>query len=488
MGALKRQFRFRLKSEINKCHEDKKKDFYGLLKRLVAAKRLPKGVVADTEASIKATGQPIQSFLSSNYRQKNLKTVDLWADYVKKNFDEIKESLLKDDDNDDEEESDDDEEAEESEEEEEYEDIQQRTCSTSLLPIIRKDLPPAVRQAFVGTINTTMIQVSNYVADFSKQVLKIALLFNDYGFAKQNRKAALVPQKGNSLDPVLPVGYLDYIARVPKPVDADCLKDADFSSEYSQLFQLPHLELIHSSYFGAVGVQESSLKAFPLHKEILQVLPAYGHNPYESLSSHAMKIARQLYETNFQNMWADNTIVNKLLTRLLRFLLMCHLCPDQDHDFKAKKKDLQSKRKGKGKQVLRDTNTSIPVESISLINKTRNGRRRLFRKEQQKKQKYESKGNTRAVERCQVRLDTYREALAREQPVESNDVEEQLVQDEIKVEKSQDISKRRLGKLVQVARSALFSKDAISPACITKKFKKANEKDVISRIVVFVKP
>ncbi|CAO3650614.1 unnamed protein product [Mucor fragilis] len=173
-----------------------------------------------------------------------------------------------------------------------------------------------------------------------------------------------------------------------------------------------------------------------------------------------MKMARQLYETNFQNMWVDSIIVHKLLARLLRFLLMCHLCPDQDRNFKAKKKDLQSKRKGKGKQVLRDTNASIPAESISLINKTRNGRRRLFRKEQQRKQKYERKGNTRAAKRCQVRLNTYREVLVRkrqerdqrreteqqQQPVERDHFEEQLVQDEIKVEKSQDISKKTSGE------------------------------------------
>ncbi|CAO3641184.1 unnamed protein product [Mucor fragilis] len=187
-------------------------------------------------------------------------------------------------------------------------------------------------------------------------MIQIALLFNDNGFAKQNRKVALVPQEGNSLDPVLPVGYLDYTARVPKSVDADCIKDAVFSSEYSQLFPLPHLELIHSSYVGVVGVQESSLKASPLHKKILQVLSADDHKSYKSLSSHAMKMARQLYETN----------------------------------------------------------ASIPAESISLINKTRNGRRRLFRKQQKKKQKYERKGNTREAQRCQVRLDTYREVLARE--------------------------------------------------------------------------
>ncbi|KAG1124605.1 hypothetical protein G6F42_009473 [Rhizopus arrhizus] len=445
MGALKRQFRFRLRSEINKCNQDKKKDFGGLLKSLLAAKRLPKGNEEEEEA--------------------------------------------------------------EEEEEEEYQDIQQRTCSASLSSIIRKDLPPAVRQAFMDTINITIVQVSNYMAEFSKQVLKIALLFNDHAFSKQNRRIALVPQEGISLDPVLPVGNLDYTVRVPKPVDADCLKDPDFCSKYSQLFQLPHLELIHSTYYGALGVQESSLKATPLHREIVEAVPRDDPSPYEALSSHAMKMARQLYETNFQNMWADSTTVNKLLTRLLRFLLLIHLCPDQDCDFKAKKEELQdkSKGKGKGKQVLRDTNTSIPVESISLINKTRNGRRRLFRNEQQRKKKYEDKGNTRAAERCQVRLDTYREVLARErreredqrgetyqqqQPVESYDIEEQLVQDEIKAEKSQDISKRRLGKLVQVARSALFHNDVISQAYIEKKLEQATEKeiDVISRIVVFVKP
>ncbi|EPB84660.1 hypothetical protein HMPREF1544_08603 [Mucor circinelloides 1006PhL] len=472
MGALKRQFRFRLRSEINKC------------------------VVTDAEASIKATDQPIQQFLNSNYRTKNLQTVNLWRNYVKKNFDDVKRFVLKGDDGDDNsnEESDNDEEEEEAEEEEEeYQDIQQRTCSASLSSIIRKDLPPAVRQAFMDTTNITIVQVSNYMAEFSKQVLKIALLFNDHAFSKQNRRIALVPQEGISLDPVLPVGNLDYTVRVPKPVDADCLKDPDFCSKYSQLFQLPHLELIHSTYYGALGVQESSLKATPLHREIVEAVPRDDPSPYEALSSHAMKMARQLYETNFQNMWADSTTVNKLLTRLLRFLLLIHLCPDQDCDFKAKKEELQDKSKGKGKgkgkQVLRDTNTSIPVESISLINKTRNGRRRLFRNEQQRKKKHEDKGNTRAAERCQVRLDTYREVLARErrerekqrgetyqqqQPVESYDIEEQLVQDEIKAEKSQDISKRRLGNL----------------AYIEKKLEQATEKeiDVISRIVVFVKP
>ncbi|KAL9536424.1 hypothetical protein MBANPS3_012657, partial [Mucor bainieri] len=247
------------------------------------------------------------------------------------------------------------------------------------------------------------------MADFSKQILMISLMFNGRSFSKQEGRVALVTDAGHSLQPVLPTAYLGHTVHVPKPLDADCIKDADFCSSYSQLFQQPHLELIHSSYYGALGAQDSSLNASPLHKEILKVLPRDEPSPYESLSSHAMKMARQLYETNFQNMWADNKIVNKLLARLLRFLLLIHLCPDKDQEFKANKEEAQNKTKGKGKQVLRDTNGSIPVESISLINMTRNGRRRLFRRERQKMAEYNRKGKTRAAEACQRRITTYEE-------------------------------------------------------------------------------
>ncbi|KAL7322347.1 hypothetical protein PS15p_211974 [Mucor circinelloides] len=390
-----------------------------------------------------------------------------------------------DDDDDDNEQDLDDESEDDLEDDGEFqEDTQYRACSTSFSSIIRKDLSPAIRTALINTINTTLEQVSDYIADFSKQVFKVALLFAENEFVKQDRTLALVPQEGNSLAPLLPVNYLQEDVTVPKPINSDCLKDDTFNSQYRQLFQQGHLGLIHSTYYGSLGVEEGSLKAFPLHQEIMKHLPRDGSGSYESLSSHVMKIARKIYDTNLQVMWSDNTLVNKLLSRLLRFLLLVHLRPDDDGEFK------QLKRKNKGKQVLKDTNGSIPLESISLINMTRNGRRRLFRKEEENMEKYLKKGNTRSAELCQMRLNTYREVLERErhtrdrhkkqqeQPMESDDIEDQLVQDEIKVEKSQDISKRRLNTLIGLTRSAMFLKDDISRPYIEKKLNSASEQEI----------
>ncbi|KAL7325933.1 hypothetical protein PS15p_208349 [Mucor circinelloides] len=492
MNTLQVQFRRRLRAIITKCNEGNK-GFNDLLKTQLQSQRLPRGIVKDAEASIDVVGEPIKNFLCVNYSAKNKKSVDLWKEFVRKNFEAIKTSILnkEDDDDDDEQDSDDESENGFEDDGEFQEDVQYRACSTSFSSTIRKDLSPAIRTALINTINTTLEQVSDYIADFSKQVFKIALLFAENEFVKQDRTLALVPQEGNSLAPLLPVNYLQEDVTVPKPINSDCLKDDTFNSQYRQLFQQGHLGLIHSTYYGSLGVEEGSLKAFPLHQEVMKHLPRDGSGSYESLSSHVMKIARKLYDTNLQVMWSDNTLVNKLLSRLLRFLLLVHLRPDDDGEFKRKKQEL--KRKNKGEQVLKDTNGSIPLESISLINMTRNGRRRLFRKEEENMEKYLKKGNTRSAELCQMRLNTYREVLEREQqeqPMESDDIEDQLVQDEIKVEKSQDISKRRLNTLIGLTRSALFLKDDIPRPYIEKKLNSASEQeiDTVIRIVQFVKP
>ncbi|KAG2198107.1 hypothetical protein INT46_011253, partial [Mucor plumbeus] len=125
--------------------------------------------------------------------------------------------------------------------------------------------------------------------------------------------------------------------------------DEDFKANYDKLFQVSHLELIPSAFYGAKGAQELSLKTYPLHKAIVDVLGHDEVNLYKGLSSHVTKMARQLHYTDFHNMWSDNTIVNKLLTRLLRFLLIIHLYPNQANDFKTNK----AKHQNKGKRATR---------------------------------------------------------------------------------------------------------------------------------------
>ncbi|KAI8643658.1 hypothetical protein BD408DRAFT_414343 [Parasitella parasitica] len=172
---------------------------------------------------------------------------------------------------------------------------------------------------------------------------------------------------------------------------------------------------MHSTYYGQVSIEESTLEKSPLHKAIVNVLSRDEANPHQNLSSHVMKMARQQYYTNLRIMWSENTIVNKLLRKLLNFLLLIHLSPNQDHAIKAKKTEREStklRKNHKGKQKV--TNCSIPMAEISVLNKTRNGRRKLFSDEKKLKAKYEEKGKHEAADMCQVRIDTYEQVLKRE--------------------------------------------------------------------------
>ncbi|KAI8637635.1 hypothetical protein BD408DRAFT_436775, partial [Parasitella parasitica] len=54
------------------------------------------------------------------------------------------------------------------------------------------------------------------------------------------------------------------------------------------------------------------------------------------------------------------------------------------------------------------------MAEISVLNKTRNGRRKLFSDEKKLKAKYEEKGKHEAADMCQVRIDTYKQVLKRE--------------------------------------------------------------------------
>ncbi|EPB93123.1 hypothetical protein HMPREF1544_00197 [Mucor circinelloides 1006PhL] len=75
--------------------------------------------------------------------------------------------------------------------------------------------------------------------------------------------------------------------------------------------------------------------------------------------------------------------------------------------------------------------------------------------------------------------------MQQRQPIESYDIEDQLVQDEIEVQNSQDISKRRLNTFIGLISLALFLRDNMSRPYIEKKLKNANEQeiDTVIRIV-----
>ncbi|KAI8639040.1 hypothetical protein BD408DRAFT_435499 [Parasitella parasitica] len=163
------------------------------------------------------------------------------------------------------------------------------TCSTSLNRVFRDDLPDDVRVLFINTIGATMEQVCNYTSEFSKQVLKVALLF-----AKNTSKP--IHDGGNSIASILPEGNLEEDIPVPKPLDASCLENEEFNAHYQLLSLESHLEQIqYTRYIMVKGgeIEESTLKS------------------HLSTKQFVMKMARQQYYTNLRVWWSQNTIVNK---------------------------------------------------------------------------------------------------------------------------------------------------------------------------------
>ena len=231
------------------------------------------------------------------------------------------------------------------------------------------------------TITQCIQDVSNYASDLSIQVLKVALVFSEHRFVLEDDTVSLVRAQCPNISQVLPDGYLQYDLFVASPLDLACLQDQDFKSAFDLLFQDSHLGVIHSSLYGTKGVTEASLKKHSIHQKISAMLGLSPLDTYHHLPSHVTRAARAQYSVNVNNMWSDNSIVNKLLKRLLRCLLCVHLRPEEDEKQRARLAELKAGR---------------------------------------------------------------------------DDLEEALVKDELQSERTQDISKRRIEKLVQQVRTNLF--------------------------------
>ncbi|CEP07137.1 hypothetical protein [Parasitella parasitica] len=193
MDALRLQFEHRIVKSISDCQKNKG-SFEELYSKLANIKQLPRGVVSGAEQAIDASVNSIVVFLNRLTRNTPKKSIEFWKEYLDKNFTSLKDSIVTQEAEgnqemmeDDEDETTDDEKAEES--------TAYRSCSASFTSIIRKDLSKNVRLAFVDTINKTVESAFDYIADFSKQIMKILLLFKDNQFTIENGKIQFVPRE-----------------------------------------------------------------------------------------------------------------------------------------------------------------------------------------------------------------------------------------------------------------------------------------------------
>ncbi|KAI8643659.1 hypothetical protein BD408DRAFT_481819 [Parasitella parasitica] len=201
----------------------------------ISDQSIPKGVVQEAEAKIKSPGK-ITTMLSTVYTQNKKagspkKNYEYWTEFVEKNFQSLLDLPEKNDG------SNDDKDSEDSDDEDNdgatQDDAEQfRACSISLSQVLRDDLPNDIRSLFINTIGDTMEQVSNYTSDFSKQVLKVALLFAEYTFESNDGNIELVYDGGNSIASILPEGYLEKDITVPKPLDPSSLQNDEFNAYF----------------------------------------------------------------------------------------------------------------------------------------------------------------------------------------------------------------------------------------------------------------
>ncbi|KAG2212722.1 hypothetical protein INT47_000699 [Mucor saturninus] len=225
-----------------------------------------------------------------------------------------------------------------------------RVCTISFNSIKRKDIDTDIQQHIVDIIKQTMEEVSDYTTRYGIQLSKLFLLMNDHTFAiSNNTDISLVKSEGAELSSILPPKFKPEITinRVAPPLSRNCLDSDFFNKEYRNLFNMSHLQLINSTYFGQRGTLTSTLNRKPIHKAFVNILGRHEEN-VPHLNVYVMKIALSSFPTNFMNMWSSKNRFNKLFTNLLKILLTVHLAPQRDAKLKKYKKDKQ-KQKDKNK-------------------------------------------------------------------------------------------------------------------------------------------
>ncbi|CEG76711.1 hypothetical protein RMATCC62417_11571 [Rhizopus microsporus] len=176
---------------------EKGDDLEQLKESCLNEERLPRGVVTGAEKRINAKAAELENVLKR--RRTSKKSYTLWTDFVGTKYDELTEvvrsrseslasTVLM---------------AKPSEETE-----LTRTCSTSLASLIRKDLSEDIRTAFLDTIERTSISATDYVAEYSMQVLLLLLLLRTMKFVvTRNGDVGLQEAAGRSIRDILPLDF-----------------------------------------------------------------------------------------------------------------------------------------------------------------------------------------------------------------------------------------------------------------------------------------
>ncbi|KAG1578422.1 hypothetical protein G6F47_012897 [Rhizopus delemar] len=210
-----------------------------------------------------------------------------------------------------------------------------RTCTAPINKLIREDLDPSIKDLIMKKLQRVMIGSTDYILYLSSliQMMMICLKTNQF-FLDGN---VINTRKVNGFD-ITTIVPSEFHTDSPKytitPLAMDVSDSSAFDADFSQLFQEQHFSLISTKYFGNRGSQDQTLNAHPIQTALFKLMDAEDIKketfPVENVPSSLMSLALQIYVTNFKNMCADKTMINKLLDKLLVILLRLHLAPKRE--------------------------------------------------------------------------------------------------------------------------------------------------------------
>jgi hypothetical protein len=225
--------------------------------------------------------------------------VDLFKDYVNKNFISIADFLKQRNT------------LSASESSSSFEEQQEefRTFSISLKKILRKDLPEEIENIIKTKIKASLENSSDYFAHFLSIVYAISIVVKNTTFA-ENDDGEIILEKstraGFNIVEVLPPDFVmennlqqHIVSSLPFP---DKIPDK-YKKEFELLFTAQHLNLIHSHFFGT-GVQQQNLEKYPVEDYLFRELASNGITKYSinlMLKNEQMLVALNLIITNIKN-------------------------------------------------------------------------------------------------------------------------------------------------------------------------------------------
>ncbi|KAI9476244.1 MAG: hypothetical protein EXX96DRAFT_540786 [Benjaminiella poitrasii] len=340
----------RLINMINSSVE-KRKNLQDLKKEQLAIKRLPKGLVTDTED---AAGCP-PTTLEKLLKRKKKRSLIFWFDFIETSFEAVCNKVTNP-------------QIETSRAESSKTVVSKssskpdeifRTCTTSINTILRADITGNVKNIFFNKINKAIEESSDYTLKLSIVLFATMLSFKSHSFIINDRdNVKIQPSAGAQLSSFFPSDFqnTDAVKKDPTPLTSLSFPSISKVKKYFQtLFSQEHLQHIHSYYFGAKGITKGSLEKNPVRSLLFQLIQkeALHGSKSDSMPASIMSTALSQYGTNFPNMWADKKIFLKVLLRI-------HLAPNR---YKAYLDFVESKQK----EILAEYKKRQCLEKIQKI-------------------------------------------------------------------------------------------------------------------------